>query len=250
MDSKNEDTQYTILIPTRNSGRWLAHFIQQYRRLSVSPMFLLDDRSSDNTEHILIESGARYRKVRLEYDRVESMLALAEEYVEAEWTLRLDDDELPSRRLLQWLSASVESIDEDALWVSRREAFFHNDTFVYSRLEDYYHHPDDPTFLGPQLRLYRHRKVEYSSAIHTPGIVAQRTGFVPQEAYAVHFDWLVRTFEERKEKLRRYEIQQPGAGWGFASFYFPELHRASDSRWTPFNLEEFEEFARTINACE
>lgn len=251
--SADENNDCTYVVPTRDSAPWIEEFIKYYKQLSIDPLFILDSRSCDGTEEILRSSGCNFQTITPKFDRVEAMLSSACEFTDTKWVIRIDDDEAPSSALVDWVSSDLQKCDEDALWLSRREVLFSENTLVYSRLEDYYVlHNDpsiarsDPLFLCPQLRAFQPEKISFLETIHSPGIETANCGFAPSEAYFCHFDWIIRSIEQRKEKMRRYEKQSPGGGWAFAKFYLPELHNQSSCRWTPLLSNEFNGLATRL----
>lgn len=237
---------YQVIVPTRDSAGWCAAVFGAYQALGVEPMFFYDIRSSDGTLAILHDLGATVIPVEPRFDRVEAILSQVRCHTDAEWVVRFDDDELPSVALVSWLNRSLHSIEEPIVAFSRRDVQFIDGRLCYARLEDYYFHSVDPTYLDPQWRAFRPRDVEFIDAIHTPGFNVGTSHTAPASAFFVHFDWILRSFEQRRAKLRRYERQSPGAGWGYAHFYLPELHSPGDLRWTPIETIEFDRLARRI----
>ena len=237
---------FRVVVPTRDSAGWIAAFAEVYRTLGVRPIYLYDTRSADGTRAILADIAADVVPVEPKHDRVEAMLAVSRHAVETDWVVRLDDDELPSRALIDWLDSSLPAIEEPSLAVSRRDAQFSGGRLCFSRLEDYYFHPQDPTYLNPQWRVFRPHDVCFSESIHTAGFDRPSLRTVPDWAFFVHFDWILRSFEQRRTKLARYERQSAGAGWKYAHFYLMELHAPGDLRWTPFETAEFDHFARGL----
>jgi hypothetical protein len=133
--------------------------------------------------------------------------------------------------------------------LSRRDCLLQDDRLYYSRLEDFYFFKPDPNYLDPQWRVFRHREVEYNDTIHTPGFkVEPPIQLAPQEAYFIHLDWVLRTYEERLAKLKNYELQKKGSGVNFAQFYLPELHNPNDLKLTTFETGEFDSLARSVAA--
>ena len=236
---------YRIVIPTRDSAGWIGAFAHAYRRLGVEPIYLLDRRSKDATREVLRDIGADVRIVYPQLDRVEDMLDSTGD-IPSDWLVRFDDDELPSRALLTWLEGNLASMNAPVLALSRRDLYYHDSTLCYSRMETYYFHQDDPTYLCPQYRAYRPDAVRFDNTIHSHGFVLDQYEMAPAGLYFVHFDWLMRSFEQRREKLRRYEAQQCGAGWANGQFYLPELHHAETCRWTPIETEEFQQLADQV----
>lgn len=240
--------KFRIVVPTRDSARWVATFAQAYRAVGIEPLYLYDTRSTDDTLGELMRVGAEIRQVTPAHSRVEAMLQFVPEVIETDWVVRLDDDEFPSIELIDWLDRYLPGVDCPALALSRRELAFVEGQLRYTRLEDYYFNPRDPTYLGPQWRAFMPKQVRFRDMIHTPGIDLQAWDAVPPHAYFVHLDFIVRTFNERIAKMRRYEMQAPGAGWAFAQFYLPEVHVQEDLRWTGLETDQFDQLARKVQA--
>jgi hypothetical protein len=237
---------YTIVVPTRDSGRWISILDEAYKILGMRPLYLYDRRSSDRTLETLEQRRANVVSVTPSLDRVEGVLSVTRDLVSTCWVVRLDDDEFPSASLITWLNLSLPTIDASNLALSRRDVYFFKGRLCFSRLEDYYFHPEDPTYLDPQWRVFKSRHVDFIENIHTPGFENPESTAAPPSAYFVHFDWIMRSFAERWEKLKRYERQAPGAGWANARFYLPELHAPEDHRWLPLDTREFDALARRI----
>ncbi len=242
----SHDRCYRVIVPTRDGAEWIRPIAEAYRALGVRPLYLYDTRSADGTFAVLEDLGADVAPVTPTSDRVEGIISVSRDVVETEWVVRFDDDELPSAALIAWLDRSLARVAEPSLALSRRNAWVLHGELRFSRLEDHYFHPQDPTYLDPQWRAFRPREVDFVDAIHTRGFTASQSDMAPQWAFFVHFDWIVRSFEQRCAKLTRYDRQSPGAGWSFARFYLPELHAAEDLRWTPFETDEFNCLARRL----
>jgi hypothetical protein len=237
---------YRIVVPTRDSARWIGTFHREYQRLGVEPVYLFDLRSRDRTGDILKELGAEAISITPKYDRVECMLAATLD-IPTEWVVRFDDDELPSMALIEWLNRNLETIVAPCVAISRRELLVYADQLCFSRMEPFYFHPQDPTFLGPQWRGFRPASVCFTETIHTAGFDVADFATVPQSTYFVHFDWLLRTVQQRRAKIQHYERQSAGGGWRFAQFYLPEMLLPESSRWTPMGTDEFDSLVAEIS---
>lgn len=243
----NTNPEYQLVVPTRDSARWIGQFFEAYREIGVSPLYLVDTRTADRTAGILSALGAEILPVTPTADRVESMISVISTLVEKEWVLRLDDDEFPSVALIRWLGSGLSTIRENSVAISRRDCLLSADGQVlYSRLEDYYWESRDYSFLCPQWRLYRHKSVNYTSDLHTPGFIVRGLQFAPPDCHFVHFDWILRSFAERQEKLEQYERQSKGKGRPFARYYLPELHHPRDLRLARMESSEFTPLAHSI----
>ena len=242
----SRERNYRVVVPTRDSAGWIEAFAGFYRGIGIEPLYLYDTRSLDTTLSILRHIKADVIPVEPKFDRVESMLSFTQTVIQTKWVVRFDDDELPSLALIEWLDSSLVHVKETSLALSRRDALFVNGNLCFSRLEDYYFHPKDPTYLDPQLRVFQPGNVNFIETIHTPGFDASHSGTAPVSAFFVHFDWILCSFRQRLAKLERYERQSPGAGWGLAQYYLPELHAHGDMRWTVFETSEFKDIASRL----
>lgn len=240
-------SSYQIVIPTRDSARWVAFFLKAYRNLGVEPLYLVDTRSVDNTPQILQSMQARIEFVTPPFDRVESILSAVPQFVEQDWAIRFDDDEMPSKALIEWLDGNISSFTKPVVALSRRDCLLMDNQLFYSRLDEYYFLDTDPCYLDPQWRAFKHREVIYNDTIHTAGFqLDEDHQLAPQEAYFIHLDWILRTYEERIAKLEDYEKQTKGAGRKFAHFYLPELHRPQDLRLAALETDEFDLLAQSV----
>jgi len=238
---------FQIVIPTRDSAKWVLQFLAAYREIGAEPLYLVDARSTDATETLLRTAGARIEMVRMDSNFVEGgMIEAASRTAKQDWVLRIDDDELPSRQLLLWARETGCQASVQGWMLSRRELMRDGDGISYSRLRSHYHTPQKPRFLNAQLRLYRHKEVDYIREIHTPGFKARSIDFAPQEAYFIHCDALVRSAGERIEKLRRYEKDCPGSSWRFCYNNLPELSPRSDHDPARLETEEFDRFLASL----
>ena len=139
------------------------------------------------------------------------------EQCHGEWALTIDDDEIPSLALLEALPELCADASVTHYWLPRRWLFPDVATFL----------DDSPWRPDYQLRLVRTdpRFIRFSDEFHRP-VLADGPGRFPQLPLW-HADPLLRSFEQRLEKARRYERLRPGMRIGgralnFA-FYVPEL---------------------------
>jgi hypothetical protein len=227
---------YRIVIPTRDGAGWLSAFSRAYRRLGVKPLYLLDSRTRDDSRSILRCEDASFIEVDAEHDRGEDVLWRGAAAAEAEWLLRIDDDEMPSAALISWIQDVGIHQPEPIMYLSCRQAWHGG----YSRLEAFYFNHSRPDFLMPQPRFFRPARIRYTNALHTAGIEVEGAGWAPDSAFFLHFDWLVRDMPARLAKLRRYESQRPGGGHDFAHFSLPELQGFDRLRITSLETDEFE----------
>jgi hypothetical protein len=238
---------FKVVIPTRDSARWIGTFLNSYRILGIEPIYIVDTRSEDATLDILRDMSADLIPFTPAGDFVEAgMIEFGSRQAGAEWILRLDDDEFPSAALLRWVSSiGVKSLNQ-AWNISRRELFHHDGDIFYSRSPGCFRHPQAPGYLGPQGRLHHVERVKYINRFHTVGFESPRFfPLAPENAFFVHCSCLLRTPVERWEKIRKYEEIEPLSTLRLADEYLPELY---DLAYHDAKRDGLEEFAELFDA--
>ena len=84
--------------------------------------------------------------------------------------------------------------------------------------------------------------------MHTDGFLIDRYLRMPDDAYLVHFEWVIRGRSQRVAKLRRYDRARYGYGRFFANMYLPEDQPPGAIQYIPFGTGIFDELARTYYA--
>ena len=230
-----------IFIPTRDSARWVGIFLDAYRRLGVEPLYVVDARSTDGTLDLLREKGADCVVFTPGGDFAESgMIEAGARAAGGGWLLRLDDDEFPSRALVDWIGARTGSLNQ--VWqISRRELYREPDgAIVYSRAPTRYPSVWREDFLHPQPRFFHAGRVRFIEQVHTCGYEdAKFFDFAPEQAFIIHCNCLLRTPAERFAKMARYEAIRPGGAFIVADECLPEIFPASHHDAGRDGLEEF-----------
>jgi hypothetical protein len=235
---------FRVMIPTRDSAAWITIFLDQYKRAGIEPLYVVDARSRDNTLGLLREAGADFVEFSPSGDFVEAgMIEFGSKHAGTEWVLRMDDDELPSSALLNWVrDVGVNSLNQ--LWfISRRELFLNEGEFRFSRSLGRYSLPYRPDFLSPQGRLHHVDRVKYIRQVHTTGFaIPQCFSFAPEDAFFIHCNCLLRSPAERLAKIRNYEAIRPLSTWGVADEYLPEMFGPLVHNPSSDGLDEFADF--------
>ena len=217
--------KFEVIIPTRDSARWIGIFLDAYRKAGIEPLYIVDTRTKDSTREILLAKGANVVPFAPHDDFVESgMIEFGARHASAKWILRVDDDEFPSRALLRWIaSVGVRSLNQ--MWyISIRTLFVCDGAIHYSRSPGHFAHPQAPAFLHPHPRFFHADRVVYRHQIHTPGFEAPAyASFAPQDAFLVHCNCLLRTPSERWSKIKNYEAIEALSTLRLADEYLPEL---------------------------
>lgn len=233
-----------IVIATKNSAGWFGEILHAYRKLAIRPLVLLDNASEDGTQELLEREHVEYARVVPEFPRVEAIVRLIPKYTDIPWVLRLDDDEFPSRALIDWILDRLDGLDTNILGIPRRWVRMGKSGHC-----EFSNHPllkQDQDKMDIQWRLFRPDRVDYITDIHSPGFRASAALAAPDEAFLVHFDWIIRSRQARARKVADYDRQQSGAGSGFRDLYLWEDSDLATHGFQPMETQEFDRLARSI----
>lgn len=203
----------SILCVTRcepHARRFLAEMLDLGRQLEAEVIFAADGLAAAGR---MAEWGMPARPVQSK-GYMESVLDEAVEFCSRDYVLRLDDDEGCSKAMVRWLtnrayeSGNHWKFDRVHLWGDVRTAL------VTPQL-----YPDHQTRLSVK-RLAGGRAVIHSGSPHGGGLTAP--------CAIEHHKYLVKTLDERRDIVKRYDQVSPGAGTSFAAFSVPEDVYASD----------------------
>lgn len=237
-------SRVTLVVPTINSANWLEHLIAFYAELGVPVVFAVDRRTADGTREVIREKGGAFFEVGGEHRRVEALLPAIVAGVDTDWILRLDDDELPSPMLLEFVDRAVEASADSPWWFPR----------VHLRFEAERRELEYSQFIafGPlagsdlQGRLLAKRHIQFDDSLHCPGFVPHERRAAPPEALLFHFDWVLRSLSARLDKVRTYEAQDRERARACAHFSLYETIPESWHLFAPLADERYRRFAEQI----
>jgi hypothetical protein len=235
------------VIVTKDSARWLGIILDHYRTLGIDPFIMLDQSSDTATEALLKRRGVEFKRVHAELPRVETLIKFIPDHVDSVWAVRLDDDELPSRSLCEWIKQRSFGTDLSVIGFQRRWIRLRNDGSC-----EYSMHPKIVSRLGvldAQWRMFRPSAVQYRSEIHTPGFyVPKGSSIAPKRAYIAHLSWLVRTASERRQQVEDYDRQVSNAGTRFRDVKVWEDGDVAEHDFRPMETDEFDSVAAALAA--
>jgi hypothetical protein len=156
-----------------------------------------------------------------------------------EWIFNVDDDEIPSPRLLEMLPAAVARDDITHAWVARR--------WLYPTTATYLDEAPWNTEFQLRLLLADPRFTQFSDVFHRP-VVAQGPG-VYVDGVLWHLDTATNPLSRRRSKAEAYELERPGMRIGGRShnhaFYVPEL--TPEPRIAPVPPDEHAAIERVLS---
>jgi hypothetical protein len=235
--------RFTIIIPVWNSGAYLDIILRHYARLGIKPFLIIDAKTNDNTYAIASQFGCQTYVVENPTKRSQHLIEPGASQVKTPWALKMDDDELPNRGLLDHIMLATPTLPPAAtvgflrfqcalrgrrLWASTvHTAEFHR-----------------------QFRLFQPTYAEYTKQGHSPGFLTPVENRVPapNDAAMVHLDWIVHTSSEREEKIARYDAHSPNSGTSWREYYLADrLDGDFQSHLEPLPVEGFNQLAKELH---
>ena len=184
---------------TRGPADRVAAMLALFRPVVDEILVAVDDRAGSEVEAAL--AGVADRVLRYPYtEPVDRPIAWIHAQCEGDWVLTLDDDEIPSRALLDELRVLTIAEDVTHYWLPRRWLYPTADRYLDAR-------PWRPDY-QPRLVLNDPRVVTFPAETHVPVAVAGPGRYL--EAPLYHADLVLNSLQAREEKARRYERLHPG----------------------------------------
>jgi glycosyltransferase involved in cell wall biosynthesis len=226
----------TIAIPTINSGRYLDIILQFYQDHGFPVTVFVDDGSEDNTFAVAKRSAATVVPIsNPRHFIAEGLIEEMSDQCRTKWMLRVDDDELPTLAMMEFVRQTI--------WEARTLAYgFLRNQCAVSRSERLLNCTEISPVAHRQWRLYQPAKMNYVRGVHTPGFKwdgSLKESHAPSEASMIHLDWAVHSYEQRKRKVERYDAHIPNAGTRWRSYYLYEECAMSGEVFAELRLEEF-----------
>ena len=205
----------SVDVMTRGPADRVAAMLALFRVVADEILVALDDRAEPDVEAAL--GAVADRVIRYPYaEPVDRPLAWIHSECRGDWVLTIDDDEIPSRGLLDALPELVAARDVTHYWLPRRWLYPTADRYLDAR-------PWRPDY-QPRLVLNDPRVVSFSDETHVPVKVIGPGRYLAAGLY--HADMLLNSREAREAKARRYEALHPGkrvAGRPLnEAYYLPE----------------------------
>ena len=224
----------TTIIITKDSAKHIGIVLEHYRRLGPLPRIFVDSKSTDATLAICRSAGARAELIENEANRVEAVLEHVSRLCETDWILRFDDDELPSKRMLE-VAPTLARSGRHSQYAFRLVHGLLNNHGGIDALRFY---EDPPHF---QWRLFNQRLTQFTDTIHSPGFLVSDGVEFSRDDIFVHIQWIVKTYEQRLAKIVSYDLHQEGAGTVWRDYYLIEDHSEALATAYPLVGDEFVE---------
>jgi hypothetical protein len=201
--------QLSIVVPSRDGAPYAFVLADEYRRHGLRPLYLIDSRSTRRyrAQALARIDSAAILEVEEGPDFVEAILPEIAGMVDTKWLFRLDDDEFPSARLIPWLTQTVATTSKTVIAVPRRAVAIRDGTPMFAGTMPQLH-PGDRQYRG-----FVVATAKFNPLLHSPGILGESADVhhAPDDCCIYHFDWIVRSKEQRARKLKHYEAIAGGA---------------------------------------
>lgn len=227
--------QVSVIILTQNSEERLPLLLERLDGIFSDIIVGVDRKSRSLTFDIACNHSEKVFWIDNPGGIVEETIERLVEHCEAEWVLRIDDDEVISEGVAGFIERYLPTLQVDAVGMHRKWCRVN---LMASCLE----YSTCPIYgYDWQWRLFRKSGVEFTTRVHTPGIRFLTETRAPLDAFIAHLDWVYHDFGYRCEKVARYESF--GEGLGHQAWYLYELDPSQRSSFTPLFLKEFDELA-------
>ncbi|WP_158810269.1 hypothetical protein [Beijerinckia sp. L45] len=197
---------YTIQIPVFDEIDALKFSAFYFGCIGVEPRYVLDSKHAPAAKAALDSLGCEFGAFDNDKPFIENGYEKFAAASPTDWILRLDCDEIPSIALLEACTNLV-SVDAQGIGgFERHQVLWRNNRLLSARADRF-----TPTNQR-QWRLFNRKRVQYNTAIHTPGIHVDVPIFFPPEACAYHLAWEFLSWDDRVRKAARYDDHgQPAA---------------------------------------
>lgn len=234
----------TIAIPTINSERYLDIILGFYQDHGFPVTVFVHDRSEDNTLAVAQCSTATVVPISNPLHFVaEGLIEQMSEHCRTKWMLRIDDDELPTLAMMEFVQKAISDESVVAYGFARHQCAVSRSGRLLDCSEV---SPEEHR----QWRLYQPARMTYVHGLHTPGFVldgSQKSGRAPAAARMIHLDWAVHTYDERRRKMERYDAHTPNAGTRWRSYYLYEEQASYGESFAELRSPEFNKACAEIS---
>jgi uncharacterized protein (DUF1778 family) len=237
----------TVLIPTRDSAGWIGTLLDHYRARGVQPVLLVDARSRDATRAIAARAGVATQDVS-GFTITEAVVCMAKDVASTQWVLWVHDDEVPSDAVFARLAGPPPPEAATSIAMQRRWAWYEpGKNLHYGRSDQWQDRTHQPG-TDHHWRLFQREAVRYVPAMHSEGFYIESWARLPPDCYLVHFEWVLRTRNQRAAKMAYYDSLREGYGRFFEKMNVPEDQAPGVIEYLPFETTAFDTLAAAYYA--
>lgn len=208
----------SVLIPVWNSARYLDIVLGYYQDFGITPTLVIDGKTTDRSADIARQFGCRFIVTDNPTGRSQTIIKAGAAQIKTAWALRMDDDEVPTRELLDYAASVIHQLPSKAIvGFIRYQCATLNGEILASTIHAAHIHR--------QYRLFQPSLAEYIIEGHTPGYATPEEHRIdaPDSAAMLHLDWIVHSPEERSQKIMRYDSHTPNHGSAWRDYYLADV---------------------------
>ena len=231
-----------VIVPTINSESYIDIILGHYAALGVRPIVFVDGKTTDRTLDIVRGLGFTAHEVANPTWRIGHAIERISHRAGTRWVLRIDDDELPNRKMID---AAIRYAKADAEGVVGFDRF---SCAVGANGKLYYHDGHDARTHN-QRRLYCPHRLSFVTRGHSPGFEIDQNDTIveaPEDEFMIHLDWVVHDIELRTKKIERYDAHTAEHGSVWRDYYLADALPDFSSHLLPLPGRDFSEAARRL----
>jgi hypothetical protein len=245
VNSSEINSRLGVAIPTINSAAYIDIILGYYAAIDLPATVFVDRTTTDHTLSICKSLAKHVIDIVNPTWRIEYAIPNISQHLGTPWVLRLDDDELPSLPMLEFVAQVIRENTADVVGFPRYQCGVNRSGVML------FHRMQDPFNDHRQWRLFRPHRVKYTSEIHTPGFF--RDGDVvsiaaPADAAMIHLDWVVYPFAYRAKKVERYDAEAPGMGSILRHHFLADEQPDFSAGFAPLELPGFADIGYQLAA--
>jgi glycosyltransferase involved in cell wall biosynthesis len=195
----------SVIVPTKNSETRISPLLTWLTDKFDEVVVGIDEKTTDETRKLVENQRCKLIETRTDGGYVEEVLGTFWKHCKYDWVLRLDDDEFVSSGLVKFLERDLSGLRVGAVGIHRKWCCFDEKKDVKWSCYPAYG-------FDWQYRLFNKNIVSLNTEIHTPGIKYDSFTYSPLDSYIVHLDWILKNYQQRKDKVERYEAIKKGEG--------------------------------------
>jgi GT2 family glycosyltransferase len=231
--------------PTENRALVRSVEPQMRRPASVGSevTLVVNGRTSDGTRALLARKGAAFIESSDDQPQAETLIGDIFARTDSEWILQLNDDELPTPWLLDFVDRAV--LLGVPAWGLPRAHFRYDPERRELQYSQFLVPFGDYGDYDRQWRLFARSNVNLDQPHHS-GIVRKEGRAAPSAALIFHFGWVLHSRPERLEKVSAQEEQDRATGQAYSHSQLCETIPESWHMFMPLGDEKYRTFAERL----
>ena len=232
----------TIIVPTIDSASYIDILLGHYAtELGLPVTVYVDSKTRDDTMAVAQRVSDKVFPIENGHSRVGEIVEAMSRQCRTPWVLRIDDDELPTVAMINFVRDVIQADAADACSFPRHEC-------AVSPEGKLLRHVAFDAGAQKQWRLYKAGSVVYRTTGHTPNfhLDGLRLLDAPPEAAMIHLDWAVHDPERRLSKVERYNAHTPNDGTRFRHVILYEEEPGYECQFQRLYLGEFDRTTKAL----